>query len=149
MSRSIGIWRRVAADNALRTAGGHSTSFGPLDHKLLRKLEFGGESPLTMRHGRWVVKQHPLGPSTISCYEQTVFVCNRRGGHWPPATKGSGTRSVLTVKLKIPKPFGRPMGAPTVLVTIPSSTQWRTDYHPACARIICGIAADTERYPKV
>ena len=33
------------------------------------KLEFGGESPLTMRYERWVINQHPLGPSTISCYE--------------------------------------------------------------------------------
>ena len=24
----------------------------------------GGESPLTMRHGRWAVDEHPLGPST-------------------------------------------------------------------------------------
>ena len=36
---------------------------------LFTKLEFGGESPLTMRHGRWAVILHPLGPST--------------GGQWP------------------------------------------------------------------
>ena len=24
----------------------------------------GGESPLTMRHERWMVDEHPLGPST-------------------------------------------------------------------------------------
>ena len=24
----------------------------------------GGESPLTMRHGRWAVDEHPLSPST-------------------------------------------------------------------------------------
>ena len=41
------------AGNALRTLVHPRTSFGPLDHKLLRKLEFGGESPLTMRHGHW------------------------------------------------------------------------------------------------
>ena len=42
----IGIWRRVAADNALRTLA---------------------------------VILHPLGPSTISCYEKTEF-----GAFLPP-----------------------------------------------------------------
>ena len=37
--------------------------------QLIDKLEFGGESPLTMRYGRWMVILHPLGPST--------------GGQWP------------------------------------------------------------------
>ena len=32
-------------------------------------MEFGGESPLTMRYGRWAIILHPLGPST--------------GGQWP------------------------------------------------------------------
>ena len=26
-----------------------------------------------MRHGRWAVILHPLGPSTMSCYEKTEF----------------------------------------------------------------------------
>ena len=52
------------AGNALRTLVHLRTSFGPLDHKLLRKLEFGGESPLTMRYGLRVNIPHPLGPST-------------------------------------------------------------------------------------
>ena len=38
-SRKIGIWRRVAADNALRTAGGHSISFGPLDRNCVGYIE--------------------------------------------------------------------------------------------------------------
>ena len=42
-------WRRVAADNALRTLGGQHTSFGPLERKLLRKLEFVGMPPRAMR----------------------------------------------------------------------------------------------------
>ena len=37
--RQIGIWRRVAADNALRTASGHSTSFGPLDRNCVGCIE--------------------------------------------------------------------------------------------------------------
>ena len=37
--RQIGIWRRVAADNALRTAGGHFTSFGPLDRNCVGYIE--------------------------------------------------------------------------------------------------------------
>ena len=37
--REIGIWRRVAADNALRTAGGHFTSFGPLDRNCVGYIE--------------------------------------------------------------------------------------------------------------
>ena len=31
--RQIGIWRRVAADNALHTLVSHRTSFGPLDRR--------------------------------------------------------------------------------------------------------------------
>ena len=37
--------------------------------QLIDKLEFGGESPLTMRYGLRVNIPHPLGPST--------------GGQWP------------------------------------------------------------------
>ena len=32
--------------------------------QLVDKLEFGGESPLTMRYGLQVNNPHPLGPST-------------------------------------------------------------------------------------
>ena len=53
--RKIGIWRRVAADNALRTAGGHSTSFGPLD----RRPVAAADTSRTQ-----AVNPHPLGPST-------------------------------------------------------------------------------------
>ena len=38
------------------------------------KLEFGGESPLTMRHERWAIILHPLGPSTISYHENRYFM---------------------------------------------------------------------------
>ena len=37
--RQIVIWRRVAADNALRTAGIESTSFGPLDRNCVGYIE--------------------------------------------------------------------------------------------------------------
>ena len=39
----------------------------------LDKLEFGGESPLTMRYERLVINQHPLGPLCTS-FDQAVFV---------------------------------------------------------------------------
>ena len=35
-----------------------------------------------MRYGRWVVILHPLGPSTISCYEKTEF-----GAFLPPSLR--------------------------------------------------------------
>ena len=38
------------------------------------KLVFGGESPLTMRHGRRAVILHPLGPSIISYHENRYFM---------------------------------------------------------------------------
>ena len=46
------------------------------------KLEFGGESPQTMRHGRWVINQHPLGPSTRKRFE--IAICSN-----PYATVGA------------------------------------------------------------
>ena len=33
------------------------------------KLKFGGQGPQPMRHERWAIVLHPLGPSTISCHE--------------------------------------------------------------------------------
>ena len=42
------------------------------------KLEFGGESPLTMRYERWAIILHPLGPSTISCHENWNLAASRR-----------------------------------------------------------------------
>ena len=54
------------------------------------KLEFGGESPLTMRHGRWAIILHPLGPSTISCYKigicTSVVILSKRSESKDPRT---------------------------------------------------------------
>ena len=54
-----------------------------------RKLEFGGESPLTMRHGRWVINQHSLGPSTRKRFE--IAICSN-----PYATVGAAIVSRVT-----------------------------------------------------
>ena len=61
--------RKVKGDKRAAVSGfSHQTSdAGPDEFGMtqpLDKLEFGGESPLTMRHGRWMVILHPLGPST-------------------------------------------------------------------------------------
>ena len=46
------------------------------------KLEFGGQGPQPMRHGRWAVILHPLGPSTISCYE--IGICRAAANNRKP-----------------------------------------------------------------
>ena len=58
--------------------------FRNIDRKLplSDKLDFGGESPLTIRHGRWVDILHPLDPSTISCYE--IGICRAAANNRKP-----------------------------------------------------------------
>ena len=71
--------RKVKGDKRAAVSGfSHQTSdAGPDEFGMtqpLDKLEFGGESPLTMRHGRWMVILHPLGPSTIRRHENWNLV---------------------------------------------------------------------------
>ena len=51
------------------------------------KLEFGGESPLTMRYERLVINEHPLGPLTRKRFE--IAICSN-----PYATVVAAARRV-------------------------------------------------------
>ena len=57
--------RRVTAGNASRTLGNCPTSFGPLDHKLSRKLVFAGMPPRAMRAGA-VWYRYTIGYRSVS-----------------------------------------------------------------------------------
>ena len=79
------------------------------------KLEFGGESPLTMRYGLRVDIPHPLGPSTGGQWPRTI-----RYGRWVvivhplgPSTWTAQKSSKLSFSVPMPSPGGKvpPKGA--------------------------------------